>query len=318
MADGGPGIEDGGEVARSGRWLHKGAVDPVARMPLFGTAMDTTAELWTQGFCALAASEGEVAFTGLHSLKADELKGRRTGLPILASLRAPSWETAIALSVDRSIVSTVVEAFFGGEGDEAADEDDRPVSAIEMRIVDVLAGQAATALTGAMKGVHPTRFEFDRTLSKPDVSFLGKGPPMLLVAGFTLSVMGRKRHLDLAFPLPAVEAQGAAWGGDAAAFPVLDGPGWTRQLKSEVSRAELRVEAAIGMHPMSLKAITELRVGQVLELPQDAASTVLMTSGDERLFHCHLGQSAGFYTVRVDETVDRTAQPPRKGRRLDQ
>ena len=84
-----------------------------------------------------------------------------------------------------------------------------------------------------------------------------------------------------------------------------------------MARAELRVEAAIAMHPISLKTITELRIGQVLELPQEAASTVLMTSGEERLFRCHLGQSAGSYTVRVEETVSRTAQPPRKGRWLD-
>lgn len=318
MADGGPEPEGGDDdVARSGRWLQKGAVDPKERLPLFGQAMETTAEFWTQGFCALAASEGEFAFTGLHSLKPDDLKGRRTGLAILATLRAPSWDTTIGLCVDRSVVSTVVEAFFGGEGDESSEPDDRPVSAIEMRIVDVLAGQAATALTSAMKGVHPTRFEFDRTLPKPDLSVLGKGTPPLLVASFALDVMGRRQELDLAFPLAAVEAQGAAWGGNASASPVLDKAGWTRQLKSEVSRAELRVEASMGMHPLSLKAITELRIGQVLELPQDASSSVLMRSGDERLFQCHLGQSAGFYTVRVEETIDRTAQSPRKGRRVD-
>ncbi len=317
MADGGPALEDGGDLARSGRWLQKGAVDPIERVPLFGAAMETTAEHWTQGFCALAASEGEFAFTGLHGIAPDDLRGRRSGLPILAALRVPSWDTTIGLCVDRSVVSTVVEAFFGGEGAEAPEPDDRPVSAIEMRIVDVLAGQAATALTGAMKGVHPTRFEFDRTLAKPDLGFLGKGSPPLLVAGFALTVMGQRRPLDLAFPLAAVEAQGAAWGGTAAAFPVLDKAGWTRQLKTEVSRAELRVEASMGMHPLSLKAIAGLRIGQVLELPQDASSCVLMRSGDERLFRCHLGQSAGFYTVRVDETVDRTAQPPRKGRALD-
>lgn len=317
MADGGPRAEDGGGGARPGQWLQKGAVDPIEQLPLFGAAMETTAEHWTQGFCALAASEGEFAFTGLHSMKPDDLKGRRTGLPILAALKAPSWETTIGLSVDRAVVSTVVEAFFGGEGDEPSGPDDRPVSAIEMRIVDVLAGQVATALTGAMKGVHPTRFEFDRTLAKPDLGVFGKGTPPLLVAGFALTVMGRRQGLDLAFPLAAVQARGAAWGGQASGVPVLDKAGWTRQLKSEVSRAELRVEASMGMHPLSLKAITALRVGQVLELPQGASSCVLMRSGDERLFRCHLGQSGGSYTVRVDETVDRTAQPPRKGRRLD-
>ena len=317
MADGGPGPQEG-DIARSGQWLQKGAVDPIERLPLFGAAMETAAEHWTQGFCALAASEGEFTFTGLHSLKPDDLKGRRAGLPILAALKVPSWETTIGLCVDRSVVSTVVEAFFGGEGDEPSGPDDRPVSAIEMRIVDVLAGQVATALTGAMKGVHPTRFEFERTLAKPDVSFLGKGTFPLLVAGFALTVMGQRRQIDLAFPLAALEAQGAAWGGQAPGIPVLDKAGWTRQLKSEVSRAELRVEASMEMHPLSLKAITELRIGQVLELPQGASASVLMRSGDERLFRCHLGQSAGFYTVRVDQTVDRTAQPPRKGRRLDQ
>ena len=310
MAGAGPDATDAPD-----RWLRKGSVAPAERVPLLAEALATAALHWGEGFSNLAGGECVVTFTGLAQARVADLPQNADGLPIFAALRVPAWDGAVlGLCLDRGVVSAAVEAFFGGGGDESAPDASRPLSPIEARIVDVLGGQAAAALAAGWRELLPTRVEFDRTMPKPDPGFLGKPATALLLAGFAIKALGRTVQLSIALPQAAIDARGALWGDETAAAPAPDEAVWSRQLSTEVSRASLRIEAGIAMAPMSLGALAGLRVGQVIEMPLEASANVLLRCGEAGLFRCHLGQSAGFYTVRVDGALDSDHQPPRKGR----
>ncbi len=304
-----------GDAAGRDRWLQKSAVDPVDRFPLFGELMAGAAEVWTESFCALAGTEGVIAFAGLRATRVGDLPQRQAdGLSLYAVLRVPAWEAVLGLGLDRLAVATVVEAFFGGGGDDDRPGDDRPVSPIEMRIVDVVGGQLAAALSAAFRTVLPLKVDFERTLPKPETGFLGKSPTALLVASFELKTIGRSVVMELLVPQASLDAHGGLFTGDGAPAAALDEAGWTSQLKTEVSRAAVPLEVGVALRAMTLRAVADLRVGQVIELPPEAGSALTLQSGDEHLFRCSLGQSAGFYTVRVEQALDRSAQPPRKER----
>ncbi len=303
---------EAGPPAARDRWYEKSPGAPLVRFPVLGEAMTAVARAWTDSFCALSASQGELTFKTLRATTAAELMDQENGLPILASLRVPAWDAVVGLALSRPLVSTVVEALFGGAGEEDGRADSRPVSPVEMRIVDVFGGQAAVALTAGFRDFAPTRFEFDRTHPKPDPRFLGKPGLPLLAAAFEIRAVGRTVPFDVVLPLGAVEDGAAVWGGASAAAPMLDGTRWTSQLRAEVTRAALSLQASIAMGPLSLGAIAGWRVGDVLELPPASGSNVLLSCEKEALFRCDLGQSAGRYTVRVEERTAADRQPSRK------
>jgi flagellar motor switch protein FliM len=292
------------------RWFEKAPGSPLERFPLLGEAFASVAERWTDSFCALSASPGELAFLGLRLATVGDIMRTDQGLPVFAALKVPSWDCAAGLALGRPLISTVIEAFFGGGGEEDARGDKRSVSPVEMRIVDVIGGQAATALTAGFKDFSPTRFEFDRTQAKPDASFLGKVATPLLLATFEVKAVGRAVRFDVVLPLSAVESRQAVWAGPST-VPAMDEARWAVQLKAEVVRATMRLEARVDMAPTSLGDVAAWRVGQVVELAPGAGRNILLTCEDELLFHCELGQTGGRYTVRIG---DRAAHPPsRKG-----
>ena len=288
-------------AASRDRWFEKAPGSPLERFPALGEAFIAAARVWTDSFCALSASPGELVFKGLRSTTVGELGRPAEGLPIFAALKVPAWDCPAALSLTRPLVSTVIEAFFGGGDEEDQRGDTRPVSPVEIRIVDVIGGQAATALTGGFKEFGGARFEFERTLGKPELKFLGREATPLLAVAFEIRTVGRAVLFDVALPLGALDAQSEALGGGAVAGPVPDASRWAVQLKAEVARASMRLSARIDMHPTTLGAIADWRVGAVIELPTGSGHDVLLTCEDEVLFRCDLGQSAGRYTVRIGE-----------------
>jgi flagellar motor switch protein FliM len=293
------------------RWFEKPAGSPLERFPVLGEAFTTVAERWTDSFSALSASPGELHFKGLRIATVADLARHDHGLPIFAALKVTAWDCPVALALGRPLVSAVVEAFFGGGDEEEVPGAERPVSPVEMRIVDVIGGQAATALTAGFKDYVPARFDFERTQAKPDVSFLGKPATPVIAATFAIKAVGRSVTFDVVLPLGAIEARQEAWAGAAGAAPKLDEARWSVQLKAEVARASMRLKAKIEMAPTELGDVARWKVGQVVELPSGAGRNVLLTCEEEVLFRCELGQSAGRYTLRIGERA--AAPPSRKG-----
>ena len=104
--------------------------------------------------------------------------------------------------------------------------------------------------------------------------------------------------------------KGEALGGAAVAGPVPDASRWAVQLKAEVARASMRLSARIDMHPTTLGAIADWRVGAVIELPTGSGHDVLLTcEGRGAVPLRPRPVPAGHYTVRIGERS--TAELPR-------
>ena len=115
-------------------------------------------------------------------------------------------------------------------------------------------------------------------------------------------------------PAAALEAFAERWVGAAGRPDDGPDPHWTEQLEAEVGRAAMTCGPASTWPPMSLGDIAGLRAGQVLACRPAPASNVRLSCGGETLFRCDLGQSAGLYTVRVEE---RTAADRHPRARID-
>ena len=293
-------------------WLPRGPSDPALRFPVLGEVMTAVAVAWTESFSNIAATEGEVAFRGLELIRAGDVPRERPSQPIVAAMRVAAWDAVAGLVLDRAGISTILEAVFGGGQDDDAADGDRPLSPIELRLVDVFGGQAAAALTAAFRTVLPTRFEFDRTLVKPESKFLGKPPTPLIQARFEVATVRRRFAVDILLPQSAVEARSRVFVEQSSSAVPLDTAGWTEKFTTEVSRAALAIEASVSLPPMTLGALASMQVGQVLDLPPDATTAVTLRCGPETLFRCHLGQSTGYYTVQVEDVLERDPQSPRK------
>lgn len=284
------------------RWFDRGAPDLGGKIPLFGEAMACVASAWTDGFASLTATPATFLAGGLAETRVASLPHRRGRDAVFAVLDAPGWGTAVGLHFDRSFVSIVVEALFGG-GDELDVAAAGPLTAVERRIAEVVAVQASEALAAGFADVLPSAFPFARVQAKPDLSFLGRPNAAVLVATLRLKTLGQVAEIDLLVARAALDGFVDRLAVLPADEPPNTDPRWSERLESQVTRAPMALSAVVELERMTLGALTDLKVGQLLALPRDAATDVRLVCEGRTLFRCDLGQSSGLYTVRVDRTL---------------
>ena len=294
------------------RWFDKGAGTELDRFPLLGDAMVKVARALTEGFGGLSTAACEASFKGVAGSRVETLPSRRGRAAVLAIVQAPGWNTSIGVHFDQAFVSTVVEAFFGGAGEDDEMPERDWLSAVESSIANVVAEQVAEAMTAGFAEILPSSFEPEPIRPKPDPRRLGKPAVPVVIATLVLHTMGRMAELDVVIPHAALNAFGDRLTRKAETSRPARDTEWSERLETEVSRTTMRLQASIDLPGMTLRALAELRTGQVLVLPPAAGSKVRLRCGRDELFNCELGQSVGFYTVRVDEPAAAAASSSRK------
>lgn len=283
------------------RWFEKPALSTLDRMPLLAEVMADVARAWTAIFGELSAAAGECNFTGLERGRV-ATAGLRRPAALLATLQAADWRATLGLQLDRAFLGMVVNAVFGGDGDGdgGASADGAPITAIEKRIADTMARQVAEALTTGFRPVLPTAFAFAEVQAKPEWSVLGKPAAELVIATFDLSVLGRKAGVDLLIPKTALDPLADHFAARSGGADPAPDAGWSRTFEAEVGRTQVDLSACIDLQPLTLGAIARFRPGDTIALPAAAGSNVQLRCRNGDLFRCELGQSAGFYTVRIE------------------
>lgn len=286
-------------AAATPHWFEK--TRPGARrMSGLTDLLASVAKVWNREFVASASCPGEVGFKGCAISTVEQVLAATGPDAVLAQLRT-SWDVPVVLRFGKSFVTAAVEALFGGSGDEiAVDERPGPLSPIEAGVADAVATQVAAALAEVVGEAAPVTILFDRLLPKADPTGFGKPQAPLLVASFTLQVLGTTAVLDMLLSQAALDLLGEDLGDllDGTRSPPHD-PQWSEQLSAEVGRASVSVQAVVDALPLTLAAVAALRPGQVLAMPPGAGSRVRLTCGERDLFGCELGQSNGLLTVRV-------------------
>ena len=297
--------------APSQRWFDNGSVSRLERLPLFGDGMVEVARSLTANINALAATPIEVIFRGVQSAKTEDLIGRRQKGAVFVLAQAAGWNTPIALQFDQAVVSIMIETLFGG-GENVVEFPNRPVlSPIERRVAELVVSQTSDALSTGFADILPSGFVAEPLKDKPDPTLLGKPAAPVLVATLVLRAIGTQAEIDVAVPQLALDAFSERLSiGPARAGAGTDS-GWSEKLGVEVSRARMTLTATMELAEMTLKTVAELRPGQILACPADVGSDVRLSCGSGDLFRCDLGQSNGFYTLRVGDSLGTAPTAPR-------
>jgi flagellar motor switch protein FliM len=296
-----------------GQWFEKPGASPVDKIPAFREALADVARAWNEHFATLAASEGEIKVEAVTVCRVDEVLARRSS-SVLGMLQAPGWNTRVGVCFDRVFVCTMVEALFGGGGEDLAESANAPFSPVDLQIAEVIARQVGDAMAAGFAKRLPSSFKpAGLQWAKLDPSFLGKPNATVVIGTLQLATLGGTVTLDVLVPLAAIMVFADELAREGDGDPVYDDPRWSQRLETEVSRATMHLTATVDLEPMTLGAIASLREGQLLELPRGAGQRIRLLCGKDVLFRCDLGQSDGFYTLRVKDAlapvIERATEP---------
>lgn len=278
----------------------------VERMPLLSFTLQQFVE-----DCAERLSDGSFAPVqmSLASLASHpSLEAFQSASPpgVSALVHAPDWDAHLLFSADRHLVSIAAEILLGSDGTQPAPTDDRQISKIETRLMGVFFERVSGALHNAFELVRQTPFVAGAPALEVDADVVARPGKPVVAARFTVRLPDRfgsftivLSHATLA-PMRAILAQVPKEPEDRR-----DDPNWTDHIQSELSKTHVTLTATLDEHLFTLDEISSFKVGQVIQLNATPESRLRVECAGEPLLWCHLGKSNGFYTLRVDDTIDR-------------
>lgn len=236
---------------------------------------------------------------------ADAKAGKNNqAMAIAASATSPD---GLVMTLDPQALSILVHVLFGGEPSHQVAPIDRDLSAIELGVATMVFQEVARGMNlqgpdGEFGVKLPVADAMTGTVMKKHV--FRDGPS----ARIMLSVATAASRGMLALTLPQrvlIEDRRGKAKRDAAAVPVTE---WRSRFSDEVMRSTVRLEASMPIGRMTLGDLTGLRVGQVIELPENTQSNAVIAARGKTLFACEFGKLGQNYTVRVKRPFDTTEE----------
>jgi flagellar motor switch protein FliM len=227
-----------------------------------------------------------------------------SGAAVAAVYHSRELDSQILIGLDRAFVFTLIEAMFGGDGSEPPFGDERVLSTIETRVVQLICDHAANALQASFAAVAPATFKFERMETRMDFAVIGRRNNHAVVAHVMLQALERTGRLFIVIPQVALNPIRQNLARDATAEASPRDPRWTKQLEAEVGRTTVSLRAVIEEPGLTLGDVAALRVGEVLKLRATPRTPIKLEAQDQALFWCQLGQADGLYTVCVEDRID--------------
>jgi flagellar motor switch protein FliM len=213
-------------------------------------------------------------------------------------------EGNMCLEISPLIIYPVVDRLLGGSNADLFIPQ-RPLTAIELRLVGKIIDRAMASLREAWANVMELDFKLTESESNPALVQIVAPNEVVVVVGFELKLGTRAGTMSLALPYNVIE-------------PVVDklsNQSWAAykrhrknqelrdRLASHLDAARLRVSAVLADTTIKVSDLMNLQVGDVILTEKPAASPLTLSIGGRRKFIGHLGQYRGNRAFKVRRAI---------------
>ena len=203
--------------------------------------------------------------------------------------------------VPAPVVAALLQAFFGGVPGRPAQVASRDFSAIELRVIERLVHRLLADLREAWLTVTPLECAFVRSETSPTFARIAEPAEPVVKIDLRVDVDDCKEGILICMPSGALDPirprlqRLRAAGSEGESRDTT----WTERLRAAVVAAPIDVAAELGTRTMSLRAVLNLRAGDLLTLGTGREGPVLVRVGGLPSFLGVPGVSAGNNAVRV-------------------
>jgi flagellar motor switch protein FliM len=266
------------------------------QLPLLEVVSKSFADRAAASLSALLGRDAAMQFTSLESAKSAYLQA---ALPVPASLavvRLKPLPGVAFISVEPSLLLTLLDGFFGGSG-RATTDSQAAIAPAAQRFLALLLRSFAADLTAAWAPVTPLELELVKQEANPRLVQLGAPNESLLVLKFTVEFGAHSGRIDWLLPealLAPVREVLAADGGRTA---LRKQEAWAPVLTTTLQDAELDTRAVLAQAQISLRELVRLSPGDII--PIEPPQQVTLYAGDVPLYRGRFGVSQGRNALKV-------------------
>ena len=266
------------------------------QLPLLEVVSKSFADHTAVSLSALLGRDATMQFTSLESAKSADLQA---ALPVPASLaivRLKPLPGFAFVSVEPSLLLTLLDGFFGGSG-RATTDSQAAIAPAAQRFLALLLRSFAADLTAAWAPVTPLELELVKQETNPRLVQLGAPNEALLVLKFTVEFGARSGRIDWLLPEALLAPVREALAADGGQTAVRKQEAWAPVLTTALQDAQVDTRAILAQAQISLRELVRLSPGDII--PIEPPQQVTLYAGDVPLYRGRFGVSQGRNALKI-------------------
>ncbi len=220
-------------------------------------------------------------------------------------LNTTGLEGQVCLEISPLIIYPIIDRLLGGSTAEMFIPQ-RPLTAIELRLISRITDRALSSLAEAWSNIHAATFELEETESNPQLVQIVSPNEVVVVVGFELKMGSRAGTMNLCIPYNVIEPvmsklSNQSW----LSYRRRDGEADnTARLVRGLGGAPLQLRAYLASTTITLADLAGLTVGDILTTDRAANSEVLLQVEGRGKFAARLGQHKGHKALKITRHLE--------------
>ena len=277
------------------------------RLPMLEVVFDRLVRMMSTSMRNFTSDNVEVSLDNILSLRFGDYLNSIPLPAMLAVFKAEEWDNFGLLTIDSSLIYSIVDVLLGGRrGTAAMRIEGRPYTTIERNLVERMVHVVLSDLSAAFDPLSPVTFRFDRLETNPRFATISRPSNAAIVAKLRIDMEDRGGRLELLLPYATLEPvrelllqmfMGEKFGRDSI---------WETHLAEELWLTEVELEAVLDEQVMNLREVLNWKPGSKFMLNATAESPIDMRCGDVAMFRGRMGRKGQHIAIQVDESTIKT------------
>ncbi|WP_417461847.1 flagellar motor switch protein FliM [Kordiimonas sp.] len=276
------------------------------RLPMLDIIFDRMVRMMSTSLRNFTSDNIEVSLDNITSVRFGDYLNSIPLPAMLAVFRAEEWDNYGLMTIDSSLIYSIVDVLLGGRrGTAAMRIEGRPYTTIEQTLVERMISVVLKDMCGAFEPLSPVNFTFDRLETNPRFATIARPPNAAILIKLRVDMEDRGGRLEVLFPYATLEPvrelllqrfMGEKFGRDSI---------WETHLATELWRADVDLHAIMDETTMSLRDVMNLEIGQTILFNKTPNDEVVLKCGDVPMVSGAIGRAGQHVAVQVRQTAER-------------
>ncbi|MBO9587657.1 flagellar motor switch protein FliM [Devosia sp.] len=275
------------------------------RLPMLEIVFDRLVRLATTSLRNFTSDNVEVSLDSISSVRFGDYLNSIPLPAILSVIKAEEWENYGLLTVDSSLIYSMIDVLLGGRRSGVTVRiEGRPYTTIEQALAQRLIEVILEDTKRAFEPVTQINFKLERMETNPRFAAISRPNNAAILIELRIEMDDRGGKVEILLPYATIEPireqllqmfMGEKFGRD---------PIWEGHLATEIYQADVEIDAVLHEQELPLSRLLALNVGDTVMFERSPSDPVLLRCGDVELTEAVMGHIGNYVSVRVTRPLN--------------